>query len=68
MTQLTISLDKSSEAAVEVCKTFFGTKSVAAATRSALLLALHVMRTMKDDTVQVLDQNTGKWMTIRIAR
>ena len=57
MTQMTFQVDGNSEKAIEELKEFFGTKSTAAAIRSALLLARTAASTSKDGTVIVRDQN-----------
>jgi hypothetical protein len=57
MSQLTFQLDDNSEKAIEELKTFFGTKSSAAAVRSALALVRTLAPASKDRTVIVRNQN-----------
>lgn len=66
--QLTFQLDPSTVDAIEELKEFFGTKSSAAAVRSALLLARTVVPTSKDNRVVVRNQNKDEDLTIIVAR
>src|SRR5258707_10851220 len=54
--QMTFQLDDNSEIAIDELKEFFGTKSGAAAIRSALALARAIVPTRKDRTLLVPDQ------------
>jgi hypothetical protein len=67
MSQLTFQMDRNTELAIEELKEFFGTKSSAAAIRSALALARTVVPTSKDRTVVVRDQNTNEDVKIVVA-
>ncbi len=67
MTQLTFQLDKNSEMAIDELKEFFGTKSSAAAIRSALALARTVVPTTKNRMLVVRDQNRGEDVKIIVA-
>lgn len=60
MTQLTFQVDGNSEKAIEELKEFFGTKSTAAAIRSALLLARTAASTSKNGIVTVHDVDKGE--------
>ncbi|MGD9671053.1 MAG: hypothetical protein AB7U75_18745 [Hyphomicrobiaceae bacterium] len=64
MAQLTFQLDKNTELAIEELKQFFGTKSSAAAVRSAVALARTVVPTSKNRTVLVRDQNKNEDLKI----
>lgn len=68
MSQLTFQTDKSTDEAIEELKVFFGTKSGAAAIRSALKLARTVVPTTKGDTIVVRDQNNNEELKIVVAR
>lgn len=57
MSQLTVQLDESAEAAIEELKKVLGTKSSGAAVRMALALAKHVVPTSRERTIIVKDQN-----------
>jgi hypothetical protein len=67
MAQLTFQLDKNSETAIDELKEFFGTKSSAAAIRSALALARTIVPTSKNHTLVVHDQNKGENVKIIVA-
>jgi len=67
MTQLTFQLDVNSEEAIEELKEFFGTKSSAAAVRSALALVRTLAPASKDRTVIVHDQNKDEDIKIVMA-
>jgi hypothetical protein len=64
MAQLTFQLDENTEKAIEELKEFFGTKSSAAAIRSALALAQVLAPTSKDRKIVVHDQNTKEKLNI----
>lgn len=64
MAQLTFQLDENSEQAIEELKQFFGTRSSAAAVRSALTLARTVVPTSKDRTIVIRDQNRDEDLKI----
>jgi hypothetical protein len=57
---MTFQVDGNSEKAIEELKEFFGTKSTAAAIRSALLLARTAASRSKDGTVIVRDQHNDE--------
>jgi hypothetical protein len=67
MPQLTFQLDDSSEAAIEELKEFFGTRSSAAAVRSALALARTIAPASKDRTIIIRDQNKDEDIKILMA-
>jgi hypothetical protein len=67
MAQLTFQLDDNSEKAIEELKDFFGTKSSAAAVRSALALVRALAPASKDRTVIVHDQNKDEDLKILLA-
>lgn len=64
---MTFQLDENSEMAINELKDFFGTKSGAAAIRSALALARAVAPTSKDRTLVVRDLNSGEDVKIVFA-
>jgi hypothetical protein len=69
MSQLTFQLDENSERAIEDLKEFFGTKSSAAAVRSALALARAASSTSSDGRTVVLhDQKSNQNVTVIVAR
>ncbi|QLH72596.1 hypothetical protein [Rhodopseudomonas palustris] len=67
MSQLTFQLDENSEKAIEELKEFFGTKSSAAAVRSALALVRTLAPASKDRTVVIRDQNKDEDLKIVMA-
>ncbi len=67
MAQMTFQLDDNSEIAIDELKEFFGTKSGAAAIRSALALARAIVPTSKDRTLVVRDLNKGEDVKIVVA-
>lgn len=67
MAQLTFQLDKGSAEALEELKDLLGTKSSAAAVRSALALAQIVIPTGKKGRIVVKDQNTNEDVSIILA-
>jgi hypothetical protein len=68
MAQLTFQLDPSSEQAIKELKEFFGTKSSAAAVRTALTLARTIAPASKQGTVVIRDQNTNQDLKIVMTR
>jgi hypothetical protein len=64
MPQLTFQLDPNSAKAIEELKDFFGTKSSAAAVRSALALVRTLAPASKNGTVIVHDQNKDEDLKI----
>jgi hypothetical protein len=67
MSQLTFQLDENSEKAIEELKDFFGTRSSAAAVRSALALARAVVPASQNRTVIIRDQNRNEDLRILMA-
>jgi hypothetical protein len=69
MAQMTFQLDKNSEKAIDELREFFGTKSNAAAIRSALALARTIVPTANNTgTVVLRDQRSGDDVKIIVAR
>ncbi len=64
MSQLTFQLDENTERAIEELKVFFGTRSSAAAIRSALAVAQTAVPVSKNRTIVVRDQNTNQDLNI----